>query len=121
MALKGLLLKLALEPRVVQRKPGRLRVHVAGLMRIPGNMAEPVDELLTRLVGALDGIESVKVSLESGHILFRYDEGMLGERDILKHFKRVAAAIRTHWDELRALSFEEISDWAEELANELER
>lgn len=69
--------------KVVHSIPGRLRVSVPGMNKIPSELQKYEDSIIT-LIKLLDGIESVEFSYITSKILFKYDKTKLDEKKVLK-------------------------------------
>jgi hypothetical protein len=89
-------------PRVMHRLPGRLRIGVPLLRRVP-----PQDRSLTDQLEPLfllpEGIESVDVGFLTGNMLVRFDAGVLSEQQVMNWTSVLWRLISEHWDRLAAL------------------
>jgi hypothetical protein len=85
-----------LRPRVEHSLPGRLRLHIPALKRIPEDQVQAVD-LLERLFRVPNGVQAVKFDLRSGSVLIDYDAGVTTEEDIMAFLGGVMALLREHW------------------------
>lgn len=89
LALGQLFVRQMCRPRVVHRLPGRLRVHVPVLQRLPAD-----DEVfLDRLVDVLTrcpGVEGVQGNRTSANLLIRYDPDSIEEKVLLHWLHNLA-------------------------------
>lgn len=91
--------KVANRPRVIHRLPGRLRVHIPLLRRLPREhqgLADAVGSLLA----APEGIRQVRVSLHTGNSLLLFDPDQLTEGEILEYLRGVLDVFLRHRERL---------------------
>jgi len=72
--------------RIVHRLPGRIRIHIPVLEKLPSewsNFSEPTAELIKMR----SGIEDVKIRPMTGSLIIRYDPNQIEEHDILTWLK----------------------------------
>jgi hypothetical protein len=90
-------------PRVVHRLPGRLRIHVPLLNRMPGD--QKIDQgKVDRLVTSIPGMRCATVNRVSGNILLDYDPRILDEQRILAGMKKISRTVVKHRDRFKELS-----------------
>ena len=73
-------------PKVVHRLPGRLRVHIPLLQKLP----KEYDGLANRMAALLavpDEVESATTSLTTGNVLICYDPASVTEVDVLGYLR----------------------------------
>lgn len=97
LGLNQILLKFALRPRVVHRLPGRLRVHLPALERIPPDL-DGVEVLIGSLIGVPDGVKAVEPHLVTGNILIHFDPEAISEAEVLNYLKTLLRILRRHQD-----------------------
>ena len=103
MSLKGAILSRMYAPKVRHRLPGRLRLSVPLLKRVPQGrefLATKLEELF--LLPA--GVKEVKVSFVSGSILVEYDVSVIGEESVLQWVGTLWRLIGEHYDRLEQLT-----------------
>ncbi len=112
--IKDIALWNALRPRVAHRLPGRLRLHIAALKRIPDDWTDAWS-LLTRLFRIPAGIESVDLDIRTGSVLVDYDSHATSEADVLAYLGGVMSLIRKHRDDFSGLPEDKIPVVADRL------
>ena len=75
---------MGLRPQVMHRLPGRLRLRIPALKRLPVN-PQGVGEIVGTLIELLPGVHSVDTNVVTGSVLVRYDPNKLGEKAIMNH------------------------------------
>jgi hypothetical protein len=85
-----------LRPRVEHSLPGRLRLRISALKRIPEDWGGAA-ALLERLFRVPEGVRDVEIDLRSGSVLIGYDAGQTTEKHILAFLGGVTALLREHW------------------------
>jgi hypothetical protein len=103
-----------LRPRVEHSLPGRLRLRIPALKRIPEDQRSG-SGLLERLFRVPGGVEEVQVDLRSGSVLIGYDPGRTTEEDILAFLGGVTALLREHWRDFGAVREDAIEEMADRL------
>ncbi len=91
-----------LRPRVVHRLPGRCRVHLPALRKLPEQMVHKIS-LLVRLMELPEGVQRVRADSRTGNVLIGYDPAQITEKEILDYLKVLAKIIGRYWDRLLAL------------------
>jgi hypothetical protein len=112
--IKDIALWNALRPRVAHSLPGRLRLHIAALKRIPDTWTE-AQSMLTRLFSVPAGVRSVGLDMRTGSVLVEYDTRVTSEADVLAYLGGVMSLIRKHWDDFSGLSDDVIPGTADRL------
>jgi len=69
--------------RIAHRLPGRIRIHIPVLEKLPEDWREFVKPL-TELITIRNGIKTVDIQPITGSLLIDYDPGQLDESGILK-------------------------------------
>jgi hypothetical protein len=95
-------------PRVVHRLPGRLRLRVPLLTRVP-DRSRPVAREIGQLFLLPGGIESVEIGFVTGTLLIRYDPARLDERQVLSWTQSLWRLICDHRDRLVSVPPERIT------------
>ena len=103
-----------LRPRVEHSLPGRLRLRIPALKRIPEDWGG-ASVLLERLFRVPDGVGYVKVDLRSGSVLIGYDQNRTTQDDILAFLGGVTALLRDHWRDFGAVPEDGIDAMADRL------
>lgn len=79
-------------PRVVHRLPGRLRINLPILKRLPADTR--IDPgIVDRFTEEISGLRSIGVSLRTGNILLEYDEDALNEQQIFDALSKIGRAV----------------------------
>jgi hypothetical protein len=68
--------------RVINRLPGRIRIHIPILEKLPNRWFIYSDQAI-ELVKMRNGIEDVEIRPISGSVIIRYDTGRIEEDEIL--------------------------------------
>ncbi len=89
-------------PRVLHRLPGRLRLRIPLLKRIPDDWLN-VAEILERVIAAPQGIVSARSDRRTGSLLIVYDADVLQESDILGFLHALLEMLRRNRDRLRGM------------------
>ena len=72
--------------RVVHRLPGRIRIHIPILEKLPSGWTT-FSEHTAELIKMKNGVEKVKIQPVTGSLLIHYDPEQVEETDILKWLK----------------------------------
>jgi hypothetical protein len=92
-----------LRPTVVHRLPGRLRLRLPALQKLPREQQEWA--LLWRdLLCSPEAIQAVEINLLTGNALIRYDSVAITEAEVLNFMHSVNRFVLRHWDRLAATS-----------------
>lgn len=89
--------------RVVHRLPGRLRLHIPLISRIPQNW-HPVLEMVEKLLPATGKISMVRVEPRTGNVLILYNPALSNEEEILEGLRTTLAWAWRHHERLGSLS-----------------
>ncbi len=79
---KGLLNR----PRIVHRLPGRVRVHIPFLQRLPGEHQKLADSIAS-LLAVPEEIVSAEANLTTGNALICFDPSSVTEADLLRYLR----------------------------------
>lgn len=93
---------LAGKPKVIHRLPGRVRIHIGILRRLPQRY-HPLAAGLAPLLSLPEGILDADVQLATGNVLIRYDPGRISERQVVGFVRRLFDVFLRHESRLRAL------------------
>lgn len=93
--------------KVVHSIPGRLRLHVPGLDKVPKEM-EKYDYYVTSLIKFDKGIETVSYSYVTGKILLTYNKNLTDESKILNWLNFVWKKVVENEDVYGGMTPEEI-------------
>ncbi|MEW6349658.1 MAG: HMA2 domain-containing protein [Thermodesulfobacteriota bacterium] len=105
MDLHALLLKWGLRIRVLHRLPGRLRLEISALRKVPPGTQEFARELIGKMVLPA-GITSVEPSFITGSVLLKYDSGAATEQEVLANIHELLSALVDYRDELWSIGQE---------------
>ncbi len=70
--------------RIVHRMPGRIRIHMPLLEKVPSNW-HAYSEIVADVIKIKNGIQKVEIQPISGRILIIYEPKVIGENEI-KHW-----------------------------------
>ena len=98
-----------LRPRVLHRLPGRLRIHLPLLERLPSRNGGAV-EFAARLLSVPKGIKEVTPCVLTGNVLIRYDAEHLTDGDVLRYLQAVTQLCVTNRDRLEALTADSLHE-----------
>lgn len=73
-------------PKVVHRLPGRLRVHVPFLQKLPAGQQDRADQI-AELLSIPAEIESASANLMTGNALICFDSAKVTENDLLEYLR----------------------------------
>jgi len=104
-----------LRPRVTHRLPGRLRLRVPLLRKLPDEWLQTA-QILEQVMCSPEGIRSVQSSRPTGSVLVEYDPDTLSEADVLSFLRILLELLWRHRDRLASLN----NGQAAELARRLE-
>lgn len=99
MDVQTLLLKWGLRTRIVHRLPGRLRVEIAALRKIPAEKWELVRTIVDGAVLPL-GVTSLEPSFITGSVVLTYDPEVMTEQNVLVAIREMSHAVLEHREEL---------------------
>jgi hypothetical protein len=89
---ESLFSQILVQPRVVHRLPGRLRVHIPALLRIENNQ-KVIESLLERIFSIPEDINQVQVQCVTGNILFHFQKDTLTESEILAWIRNIGSIL----------------------------
>lgn len=102
MDLQTLFLKWGLRIKVLHRLPGRLRLEVPALRKVPPERQEFARNLMDSVVLPA-GITSVEASFLTGSVLLRYDPDAMTERQVWLNIQGLVSALGDHRAELESI------------------
>jgi hypothetical protein len=98
---------LLLRPKALHKLPGRIRVHMPLLKRLPLDSLAAA-QATARLLSAPDGIDEAVPSVKTGNVLVRYDAGRVSEEDVLRYLRSVTEIFVANRDRLTGLDAERL-------------
>jgi hypothetical protein len=101
-SLRTAFLSRLLGPKVKHRLPGRLRLSVPLLKRVPRD-GEPLADKLEKLFLLPEGIQTVSVSFLSGSLLIGYNTRAMSEQQVLEWTDTLWRLLGEHYDRLASL------------------
>jgi hypothetical protein len=96
-----------LNPQVVHSLPGRLRINIPALRRVPENWRLEEDSV-AGLVKSLPGIHSVSLSYITGNLLIQYDQEKITEDEIIAGIQKMGRALLQKRRQLAEISPEKL-------------
>lgn len=95
--------------KVVHSIPGRLRLFVPNLSKVPEELKKYDDEV-KKLILSKKGIKSVEYSYITNKILLYYDPNLISEKEILEWMNKVWKTVINHPELYENKSLKEIED-----------
>ena len=95
--------------KVVHSIPGRLRLFVPNLSKVPEELKK-YDNEVKKLILSKKGIKSVEYSYITNKILLYYDPNLISEKEILEWMNKVWKTIINHPELYENKSLKEIED-----------
>ncbi|MEZ7717973.1 HMA2 domain-containing protein [Leptotrichia wadei] len=95
--------------KVVHSIPGRLRLFVPNLSKVPEELKK-YDNEVKKLILSKKGIKSVKYSYITNKILLYYDPNLISEKEILEWMNKVWKTVVNHPELYENKSLKEIED-----------
>lgn len=95
--------------KVVHSIPGRLRLFVPNLSKVPEELKKYDDEV-KKLILSKKGIKSVEYSYITNKILLYYDPNLISEKEILEWMNKVWKTVINHSELYENKSLKEIED-----------
>ena len=95
--------------KVVHSIPGRLRLFVPNLSKVPEELKK-YDNEVKKLILSKKGIKSVKYSYITKKILLYYDPNLISEKEILEWMNKVWKTVVNHPELYENKSLKEIED-----------
>ncbi len=113
MIFEDLVLDFLVKIKVVHSLPGRLRVHVPILKKVPREWQ--IDEILVKeLFLVIDGVTSVEVCYITCNSLIKYDSRITNERQILKSIRHMIQIANKHRHEISETTLDQKDTVAKE-------
>ena len=107
MDFRELLLRVGLRSRVLHRLPGRVRVEIPALRRIPQENRNLVHRLI-KAIPQPQGLKSLEPSFITGNVLLEYDRHVTTEAHILEHIDGVVSLIVRYRDKMALVNAENL-------------
>ena len=95
--------------KVVHSIPGRLRLFVPNLSKVPEELKK-YDNEVKKLILSKKGIKSVEYSYITNKILLYYDPNLISEKEILEWMNKVWETVINHPELYENNSLKEIED-----------
>ena len=95
--------------KVVHSIPGRLRIFVPNLSKVPEELKK-YDNEVKKLILSKKGIKSVEYSYITNKILLYYDPNLISEKEILEWMNKVWKTVINHPELYENKSLKEIED-----------
>ena len=95
--------------KVVHSIPGRLRLFVPNLSKVPEELKK-YDNEVKKLILLKKGIKSVEYSYITNKILLYYDPNLISEKEILEWMNKVWKTVVNHSELYENKSLKEIED-----------
>lgn len=95
--------------KVVHSIPGRLRLFVPNLSKVPEELKK-YDNEVKKLILSKKGIKSVEYSYITNKILLYYDPNLISEKEILEWMNKVWKTVTNHPELYENKSLKEIED-----------
>lgn len=95
--------------KVVHGIPGRLRLFVPNLSKVPEELKK-YDNEVKKLILSKKGIKSVEYSYITNKILLYYDPNLISEKEILEWMNKVWKTVINHPELYENKSLKEIED-----------
>ncbi len=95
--------------KVVHSIPGRLRLFVPNLSKVPEELKK-YDNEVKKLILSKKGIKSVEYSYITNKILLYYDPNLISEKKILEWMNKVWKTVVNHSELYENKSLKEIED-----------
>lgn len=95
--------------KVVHSIPGRLRLFVPNLSKIPEELKK-YDEEVKKIILSKKGIKSVEYSYITNKILIYYNINLISEKEILEWINKTWKTIIEHSELYESKSLQEIED-----------
>ncbi len=111
---QSLLFQYWAHPRVIHRLPGRLRVHVPAMTKIPKEKRH-LAESFKRFFLLAPGIQSVEISFTTNNLLFLYDQEQISEKEVLDWIRQLGKIVYQIWNRLSNVSEEELPQVTERI------
>lgn len=106
--------------KVVHSIPGRLRLFVPNLSKVPEELKK-YDNEVKKLILSKKGIKSVEYSYITNKVLLYYDPNLISEKEILEWMNKVWKTVVNHSELYENKSLKEIEDNLEIFYNLIKR
>jgi hypothetical protein len=103
MDISRLLLTFGFRTRVVHRLPGRIRIEIPALRKIPQEHRDVSVQLL-EAVPLPCGVTRFRPSLITGNVLIEYDPAAINEDQVLGHLRSLVDLVAHHRDKILGLT-----------------
>jgi hypothetical protein len=120
MDIQKLLLQWGLKIKVLHRLPGRLRLDISALRKVPSEKRQSAQDLIRNLV-LPEGITSIEPSFITGSVLLKYDPEKLTEQQVIKNIQELVSALVKYRDELWSVNLEDGPAAAEKVNGVLDK
>ncbi|MGO9121060.1 MAG: HMA2 domain-containing protein [Desulfomonilaceae bacterium] len=118
--LNTLLIQWGLKVRLLHKLPGRLRVEISMLRKIPVEKRELIEKVIGR-VALPSGIKSLDLSFISGSVLLKYDAHIITEQGVLATIRELVNTVVYHREALRGIGNENLPAVIEKLNGVVEK
>ena len=114
MSIKSSAFAYLLRPRVLHALPGRLRIHLPLLKRLPIENGGAV-QFVARVLSVPTGITEVAPCLVTGNVLVNYDAERLTADDVLRYLRSATQLCLSNRDRLEGLTAGRLQEVEERL------
>jgi hypothetical protein len=104
------LIEAALQPRVVHSLPGRIRIHVPVLEKLPPTVSIENGQLI-EVLSFFPGIQSLSFSSVTGNLLIHYDTQQMERDSILNGLRVIGRTLIKHRQRLESLDREGLTEF----------
>lgn len=120
MDLTGLLRHLGLRAKILHRLPGRLRIRIPALNRVPQQRWHLARNVIQRLP-VPEGITSLEPSFITGNVLLTYEPETLSEQQVIEHIDWLVKFAIEHRQRLMTIPPDDLPRVVEQLKDYLEQ
>ncbi|MFC1833267.1 HMA2 domain-containing protein [Thermodesulfobacteriota bacterium] len=99
MGVRDLILRYGIRAKVMHRLPGRIRLKVEALRKIPAERQEFAAGVL-RSLPMPSGVKAVEPSLVTANILVSYESEQISETRIIEHTDWLIRLLAANWERL---------------------
>jgi hypothetical protein len=99
---------IAINPRVVHSLPGRMRLHIPALRRVPETWRVK-KSILSEALESTPAIFDVSWSYLTGNVLIRYDREAVTESDIIEGIRKLGKFLIAKRGQLEGASVDDLS------------
>jgi len=107
--LTRLYMRWGLSPKVIHSLPGRVRIELPALRKIPADKRDLVERVVAEL-WVPDGIKSLDLSLITGSVVIRYDATEVSEQQVLETIRSLIGIMVRNWEHLVRIQPEELPE-----------